>query len=97
MRRGEKRNIKIIINNEVCDAILTMYNYDGRNSDVIQIRYPGKDSLIIRKVREIWADKYRDLEQKRRHEKIGIEYPERTLDKYVHIYATESKDIFKFR
>ena len=74
-----------------------MYNYDGRNSDVIQIRYPGKDSLIIRKVREIWADKYRDLEQKRKKKKIGIEYPERTLDKYVHIYATESKDIFKFR
>lgn len=97
LRRGEKRNIKIIINNEVCDAILTMYNYDGRNNDVIQIRYPGKDSLIIRKVREICADKYRDLEQKRRHEKIGIEYPERTMDRYVHIYATGNRNIFKFR
>lgn len=97
MRLGEKRNIKIIINGEYFDSTLHLYNYDGRPNDVLQIRYPGKESLIVLKLREICAERYNDLMQKRLHEKNGIEYRETTNDRYVHIYATNVPNVFKFK
>ncbi|MBQ8225283.1 MAG: DUF262 domain-containing protein [Bacteroides sp.] len=97
MRLNEKRNIKIIINGEYFDSTLHMYNYDGRPNDVLQIRYPGKESLIVLKLREICAERYQDIRQKRLNEKNGIEYRERTNDRYVHIYATDVPNVFRFK
>lgn len=97
MKLNEKRPVKIIINGEYFDAALYRYNYDGRPNDVMQIRYPGKDCLIITRIREICAERYRDLEQKRINEKAGIEYRESAMDRYVHIYMTETPNVFKFK
>lgn len=97
MKLNEKRPIKIFINGEEFDAALYRYNYDGRPNDVMQIRYSSKDSLLTRRIREICAEKYKDLEQKRINERAGIEYRESTMDRYVHIYATDIPNVFRFK
>lgn len=97
MKLNEKRPIKIFINGEEFDAALYRYNYDGRPNDVMQIRYSGKDSLLTRRIREICAEKYKDLEQKRINERACIEYRESTMDRYVHIYATDIPNVFRFK
>lgn len=97
MRLGEKRHIKILIDGEYFDSTLYLYNYDARFCNVMQIRYPGKDSLIVHKLREMCAEKYYDLSQKRLHEKNGIEYREQAVDKYIHIYMTEQSNVLRFK
>lgn len=97
MRRGENRNIRIVINGEQYDSILSLYNHDGRINDVLQIRYPGKNSLILDKLHQIFRDKFEDIKQKRINEKNGIEYREKVLDRYVHIYKTNIPNVLKFK
>lgn len=97
MRKNDKRHIKIIINGEQYDSTVHLYNYDGRPNDVLQIRYPGKNSLIVHKLHDLLSDKYHDMKQKKVHESNGIEYNEKVSDRYVHIYMTEQPYVLEFR
>ena len=97
LKMNEKRQIKIIIDNEYFDAVLSMYNYDGRPNPVVQVRWPGKQSLIVSKICEIFSEKYYDLKRKSESENIGIEYKETARDRYVHIYMTEQTNVLRFK
>lgn len=97
LKMNEKRQVKIIIDGEYFDAILSMYNYDGRPNPVVQIRWPGKQSLIVNKICDIFSEKYHDLKRKRECENLGIEYKETASDRYVHIYLTEQPNVLRFK
>lgn len=96
MKTNERRNIKIIINDEYFDSFLHLYNYDGRPNPVMQIRYPGRKSLIVNRIKEICSEKYYDIEQKRLSEENGIIYKESAIDRYVHIYMTDKPNVIRF-
>lgn len=97
LRMNEKRQVKIIIDGEYFDAVLSMYNYDDRPNPVVQLRWPGKQSLIVSKICDIFSEKYYDLKRKRESEDLGIEYKETSSDRYVHIYLTEEPNVLRFK
>ena len=96
MKMNERRNVKIIINDEYFDSYMHYNNYDGRPNPVMQIRYPGRKSLIVSRIKDICSEKYYDLEQKRLSEENGIIYKETSGDRYVHIYMTEKPNVIRF-
>lgn len=89
LKHGEKREIKIILNNETFKATLTSINFDRKkypdHSDIWQIVYPLK-SNIANEIRKIFSNSVKNFQD-------NLKPNEK---EYFVLYATDIKDTFFF-
>jgi len=99
LKKGDKRNIKIIIENQFYDASLINQNFDANkyptHKELLQIRY-SSNSDISKAFRNIFFKSYNYLKLKKEEQdkkKTLIKIPE-NLKEYLAIYSTENENIF---
>lgn len=94
LSHGEKREIKIIFNEQTHLVTLTSVNFDRKkypdHSEMWQIIY-GKNSSFARTMRKIFSDSLYLLEKNRQNKNFILPVVER---EYFVLYATDLKDIF---
>ncbi len=96
---GTSKQIKIIINNELFDAVLVNQNFNKikfpNHKDIIQIRYSDQ-SRIVQKLREIFHESYdyfaaqRQVLSKTRRQLI---LPS-DIHEFIRLYSTNDPDVF---
>lgn len=89
LNHGEKQPIKIILNGETFDAIITSVNFDRKkypdHRDIWQIVY-SSNSAIVNRIREIFSYSLNNLQKN---------LPPAEQEYFV-LYATDTKDNFYF-
>ena len=89
LKHGEKRTIKIILNDKTFDATLTSVNFDRKkypeHSEIWQIVY-SKNSAIADTIRKIFSYTLKNFQDN----SPPVE------QEYFVLYATDAKDIFYF-
>lgn len=96
---GTSKPIKIIIDNELCDAVLVNQNFNkikySNHKDIIQIRY-GEQSRIVQKLREIFHESYdyftiqRQILTNVRKQLVAPNY----IHEFFCLYSTNEPDVF---
>ncbi|MFA4851328.1 MAG: hypothetical protein WC868_05065 [Bacteroidales bacterium] len=99
LKKGDKRDIKIIIENQIYNARLININFDSNkypnHKELLQIRY-SSNSPIANVLRNIFYKSYNYLKLKKEEQnkkKTPIRTPE-NLKEYIALYSTENEDIF---
>ena len=101
MIHGTSRRIKILVEDELFDAILYNQNFSKEKfpnvKDLIQIRYTSK-SAIAKKLQAIFHKSYRNLSAQR----LLLDNPRKHLQlpddihEYIRFYFTDNPDVFRF-
>jgi 5-methylcytosine-specific restriction enzyme A len=99
LRKGDKRDIKIIIENNFYKARLTNINFDSEkypnHKELLQVRY-SRNSDIAKILRNIFSQSYNYLNLKK-EEQLNKRSPLKTpenIKEYIALYATDEEDIF---
>lgn len=96
---GTSKQIKIIIDNELFDAILVNQSFNKvkypNHKDIIQIRYSDQ-SKIVQKLREIFRESYNYFEIQRQiitNARKQLILPN-DIHEYIRLYSTNEPDVF---
>ena len=98
LKRGEKRDIKIILDEHIYQAKLINQAFDEQkylgHADILQIRY-SPQSLFATKLREIFKSSLDYLQRERTIAKKNIRMPEDKKE-YIVLYTTSLENTFFF-
>lgn len=96
---GTSKQIKIIIDNELFDAILVNQSFNKvkypNHKDIIQIRYSDQ-SKIVQKLREIFHESYNYFGRQRQiitNARKQLILPN-DIHEYIRLYSTNKPDVF---
>ncbi len=99
LRKGDKNNIKILIDGEEYDAKLINQHFDEKkypkHKELLQIRY-SPQSPIGKKLKSIFHKSFEYLKIKKAeldNKRIPIKVPEE-IREFIMLYTTEFKDVF---
>ena len=98
VKRGEKRDIKVLLDQQTYQVKLINQSFDEQkypgHVDILQIRY-APQSPFAAKLREVFTSSLDYLQQKRTNDKRIIRVPEEKRE-YVVLYTTPTEDTFFF-
>ncbi|MEA2096001.1 MAG: HNH endonuclease [Candidatus Cloacimonadota bacterium] len=98
LRRGDKKDIKIIVDNNKYSVSLINQLFDEKkypnHKDILQIRYSSTSSFS-KKLKQIFSISYNYL-NKARNDRMGNKYVKTPSDieEYLMFYSTEKDDVF---
>jgi len=98
LKRGEKRDLKVILDNQTYQVKLINQVFDEQkypgHVDILQIRYSLQSPFAI-KLREIFSSSFDYLKGKRIKDKKNIRVPEEKRE-YIVLYTTPIENTFFF-
>jgi 5-methylcytosine-specific restriction enzyme A len=98
LKRGEKRDLKVILDNHTYQVKLINQAFDEKkypgHVDILQIRYSPQSPFAI-KLREIFTSSLDYLKEKRINDKKIIRVPEEKRE-YIVLYTTPIENTFFF-
>ena len=99
LNKGQSKKIKLIVEGEEYEVVLTNFNYNETKyptpKELVQIRWAG-NSEIAQKLRNIFYSSYSYLSverEKLENKKKQLSVPEETRE-YLVIYSTDFDDVF---
>ena len=98
LKRGDKRDLKVILDNQTYQVKLINQAFDEKkypgHVDILQIRYSSQSPFAI-KLREMFASSLDYLEKNRIKDKKNLRVPEEKRE-YIVLYTTPIEDTFFF-
>jgi 5-methylcytosine-specific restriction protein A len=98
LKRGEKRDIKALLNGDTYNVKFTNQSFDEQkypdHADILQVRYTPQHPFAI-KLREIFKFSFEYLKGRRSSDKNGDRLPDANKE-YLVMYATPVEDTFYF-